>query len=80
MLLFGYRIFCGLLSGVLVDTSWESARNRVKEYYKNYKRYLEYCKKERELFGEDESEPMIEIYDLSERFNDDINCIFELVL
>ena len=78
-MLFGYRIFCGLLAGVLVDTSWENARDRVREYYKNDKRYLGYWEKQKELF-EDDDEPMIEIYDLSERFEDDANCIFELVI
>ena len=78
-MLFGYRIFCGLISGVLVDTSWENARDRVREYYRDDKRYLEYWEREKELCGDDD-EPMIEIYDLSEHFKEDINYIFEAVL
>lgn len=77
-MLFGYRIFCGLIAGVLVDTSWENARDRVREYYKDDKKYLEYLEKEKKLCGDDM--PLIEIYDLSERFEEDINYIFPLVL
>ena len=84
MILFGYRIFCGLISGVLVDTSWENAEIRVREYYKDDKKYLEYMEREKELFGKFEDdefdEPFIEIYDLSERFTEDINYIFPLVI
>lgn len=79
MNLFGYRIFCGLISGVLVDTSWENARDRVREYYKDDKKYLEYWEKEKKVYGE-EDVPFIEIYDLSERFVEDINYIFPLVI
>ena len=78
-MLFGYRIFCGLLSGVLVDTSWENAVDRVREHYKDDKKYLEYWEKEKKLCGEDH-EPLIEIYNLSERFEEDINEIFSLTL
>ena len=78
-MLFAYRIFCGLISGVLIDTSWENARDRVREYYKDDKRYLEYWERHKELV-ENDDEPMIEIYDLSERFEDDINYIFPAVL
>lgn len=78
-MLFGYRIFCGLLAGVLVDTSWENAKARVREHYKDDKKYLEYWDRQKELMGDDD-EPMIEIYDLSERFNDNISCIFELTI
>ena len=78
-MLFGYRIFCGLISGVLVDTSWENAIDRVREYYKDDKWYLEYWEKDKKVYGEDD-EPLIEIYNLSERFEEDINYIFPLVL
>ena len=78
-MLFGYRIFCGLISGVLVDTSWESARDRVREYYKDDKKYLTYWETEKKLCGEDDI-PLIEIYNLSERFEEDINYIFPLIL
>lgn len=84
MNLFAYRIFCGLIYGVLVDTSWENARDRVREYYKDDKKYLEYQNKERELFEEfgdfEYDEPLIEIYDLSERFAEDINYIFPTII
>ena len=78
-MLFGYRIFCGLIVGVIVDTSWENARDRVREYYKDDEKYLEYCEKHKKLLGDD-SEPIIEIYDLSERFEDDINGVYELTV
>lgn len=78
-MLFGYRIFCGLIAGVLVDTSWENARDRVREYYKDDEQYLKYWEREKELCGDDD-EPLIEIHDLSERFEDDINYIFPLTL
>ena len=76
-MLFGYRIFCGVIAGVLVDISWENARDRVREYYKDDEKYLEYRERHRKLM-EDDSEPIIEIYDLSERFEDDISGIYEL--
>ena len=78
-MIFGYRIFCGLISGVLVDTSWENARDRIIEYYKDDKKYLEYWEKEKELCGEYDV-PLIEIYNLSERFDEDIDFIFPLTL
>lgn len=78
-MLFAYRIFCGLISGVLVDTSWENAKDRVREYYKDDKKYLEYCEKHKKLM-EDDSEPIIEIYDLTERFAEDINYIFPTII
>lgn len=83
-MLFGYRIFCGLISGVLVDTSWENAKARVREHYKDDAKYLKYREREKELcekFGDIEFiEPLIEIYNLSERFDDNISCIFELTI
>lgn len=78
-MLFAYRIFCGLISGVLVDISWENARDRVREYYKDDKKYLEYCEKHKKLMGDD-NEPIIEIYDLTERFTEDINYIFPTII
>ena len=78
-MLFAYRIFCGLISGVLVDTSWENARDRVREYYKDDKKYLEYYEKHKQLMRDD-SEPIIEIYDLTERFTEDINYIFPTII
>lgn len=83
-MLFAYRIFCGLISGVLVDTSWENARDRVRKYYKDDKKYLEYCERRKQLVGDDgepmDDEPMIEIYDLTERFTEDINYIFPTII
>lgn len=78
-MLFGYKIFCGVIAGVLMDTSWEHAKFRVREHYKNDKKYLEYWEKQKELY-KDYDEPMIEIYDLSERFNDNVNDIYELTI
>lgn len=77
--LFGYKIFCGVISGVLVDTSWENAKVRVREHYKDDDKYLEFWSKQKEIFG-DHDEPMIEIYDLSERFEDNISGIYELTI
>lgn len=82
-MLFGYRIFCGLIAGVLVDTSWENVKARVREYYKDDEKYLEYKAREKELFevfGEIPDEPFIEIYNLSEHFEHDINDIFPLTI
>lgn len=76
MTLFAYKIFCGLLAGVLVDTSWENVKTRVKEYYKDDERYLEYLKRHKELLGSD-AEPFIEVYPLSELFEDNIDFIFD---
>lgn len=76
MTLFAYKIFFGLLAGVLVDTSWENVKNRVREHYKDDERYLEYLKRHKELLGSD-AEPFIEVYPLSELFEDNIDFIFD---
>ena len=58
---------------------FEDCIESPREYYKDDKKYLEYWEKEKRLCGDDDV-PLIEIYDLSKRFEEDINYIFPLVL
>ena len=79
-MLFAYKIFYGAIAGVLVDTSLENAKVRVREHYKDDEKYLQYRRKHKILMADDDSEPIIEIYDLSKRFEDNISGIYELTI